>query len=125
MFTGIIESVGRVARIEREGDLTRLAIDAPEIAEGLRIGDSVAVNGGCLTITRLEGGRLYFEAVRETLDRTALGELAEGSRVNVERAMRADGRELYFPKDGHWNADGHAFVGALLAEALLAGGELR
>jgi riboflavin synthase len=96
LFTGIIEAVGRVAEIERQGDLARLAIDAPEIVEGVQIGDSVAVNGGCLTVTRIEGGRLHFEAVRETLERTSLGDLTGGARVNVERAMRAGGR-----LDGH------------------------
>lgn len=96
MFTGIIEGVGRVAELRREGSLARLAIDAPALCEGVRIGDSVAVNGGCLTVTRLEGGRFHFEAVRETLERTSLGELVAGSRVNLERALRADGR-----LDGH------------------------
>ncbi len=96
MFTGIIEAVGRIAGIERAGDLARLAIDAAEIVEGVRIGDSVAVNGCCLTVTRIEGGRLHFEAVRETLERTSLGELVENARVNLERAMRAGGR-----LDGH------------------------
>lgn len=96
MFTGIIEAVGRIAGIERAGDLARLAIDAAEIVEGVRIGDSVAVNGCCLTVTRIEGGRLHFEAVRETLERTSLGELVENAGVNLERAMRAGGR-----LDGH------------------------
>jgi riboflavin synthase len=96
VFTGIIEAVGRIAGIERAGDLARLAIDAAEIVEGVRIGDSVAVNGCCLTVTRIEGGRLHFEAVRETLERTSLGELVENARVNLERAMRAGGR-----LDGH------------------------
>jgi len=96
MFTGIVETVGRVAEIRRDGDLARIAIDAPEIAQGVRVGDSVSVSGGCLTVTRIEGARFHFEAVRETLDRTALGELAVGSRVNLERALRADAR-----LDGH------------------------
>jgi riboflavin synthase len=96
LFTGIVECVGRVAAIAREGELARIAIDAPEIADGVRIGDSVSVSGGCLTVTRLEGGRFHFEAVRETLERTSLGELRQGSRVNLERALRADAR-----LDGH------------------------
>jgi riboflavin synthase len=111
VFTGIVESVGRVARIEREGTLARLAIDAPELSEGVRIGDSVAVNGGCLTVTRLEDGRFHFEAVRETLERTSLGGLAVGSRVNLERAMRAGDR-----LDGHivqGHVDGTGIVRAL------------
>jgi len=96
VFTGIVESVGRVASIAREGELARIAIDAEAIAEGVRPGDSVSVNGGCLTVTELRDGRFHFEAVRETLERTALGELRVGARVNLERAMRADAR-----LDGH------------------------
>lgn len=96
MFTGIIETVGTVASIERQGELALLSVDAPGIAEGVHIGDSVAVNGGCLTITAESGGRFEFEAVRETLERTSLGDLRVGSRVNLERALRADSR-----LDGH------------------------
>jgi riboflavin synthase len=96
VFTGIVETVGRIAAIEPVGELVRLAVDAPEIADGVRTGDSVAVNGGCLTVTKLESGRFHFEAVRETLDRTSLGGLRVGARVNLERAMRADAR-----LDGH------------------------
>lgn len=96
MFTGIIETVGRVAAIESVADLTRLVIDADPIVEGVEIGDSIAVNGGCLTVTSLDAGRVSFEAVRETLERTSIGDLRVGSRVNLERAMRADDR-----LDGH------------------------
>jgi riboflavin synthase len=111
MFTGIIETVGTVAAIERRGDGARLAVDAPAIAAGVRVGDSVAVNGGCLTVTAESGGRFAFEAVRETLERTALGLLAVGSRVNLERALRADSR-----LDGHivqGHVDGTGVVRAL------------
>jgi riboflavin synthase len=111
MFTGIIETVGTVASIERRGDVARLAVDAPAIASGVRVGDSVAVNGGCLTVTAESGGRFAFEAVRETLERTALGLLAVGSRVNLERALRADSR-----LDGHivqGHVDGTGVVRAL------------
>ena len=96
MFTGIIERVGSVGAIERRGSTLRIEIDAGPVAEGVRIGDSVAVNGGCLTVTAAAGERITFEAVAETLDRTALGDLVAGSRVNLERALRADGR-----LDGH------------------------
>ncbi len=96
MFTGIIERVGSVGAVERRGSTLRIEIDAGPVAEGVRIGDSVAVNGGCLTVTAAVGERLSFEAVAETLDRTALGDLVAGSRVNLERALRADGRF-----DGH------------------------
>ena len=81
---------------EPEGRLLRLVIESAAVADGLRPGDSVAVRGACLTATRIDGPRIHFEAVRETLERTALGELAPGARVNLERALRADAR-----LDGH------------------------
>ena len=96
MFTGIIETVGRVAAIDSQSEKTRLAIDAPAVTDGLPIGASVAVNGACLTVVAVTDGQIVFEAVRETLDRSSLGDLRTGSRVNLERAMRADGR-----LDGH------------------------
>ncbi|MEE9609483.1 MAG: riboflavin synthase [Myxococcota bacterium] len=96
MFTGIIETVGQVAEVDSRGDLCRLWIEAPSIAGAVAVGDSVAVGGGCLTVTAAEGGRLCFEAVQETLARTCLGDLAVGARVNLERALRAGGR-----LDGH------------------------
>ena len=96
MFTGIVEVVGTVTGVEPREDRTTLEIEAPAIACDLAIGDSVAVNGGCLTVGGRDAGRLRFEAVRETLERTSLGELRLGSRVNLERALRAGGR-----LDGH------------------------
>ena len=96
MFTGIIETVGQVATIDSQGEKTRIAIDAPVVTDALPIGASVAVNGTCLTVVAVTGGQIVFEAVRETLDRSSLGDLHTGSRVNLERAMRADGR-----LDGH------------------------
>lgn len=111
MFTGIVETMGSVVALEPAGDLVRIDIDAGPVAEGVRIGDSIAVNGGCLTVTGIEGARLAFEAIRETQERTALGDLAAGARVNLERALRADGR-----LDGHivqGHVDGVGTVRAL------------
>ena len=96
MFTGIIEVLGTAASIESVGEITRLAIDAPEIARDVRVGESVAVNGCCLTVVAGEAGCLHFDVIQETVLRTSLGDLAAGSRVNLERAMRLDGR-----LDGH------------------------
>jgi len=96
MFTGIVETIGIVKEIESGDGLTRLVIDAESIADGVEPGDSVAVNGGCLTVTSNCDGRLSFEAVRETMERTSLGDLKVGARVNLERAMRAGDR-----LDGH------------------------
>ena len=96
MFTGIVETVGTVTSIEVDGDLTRLIVEAASIAEGVCIGDSIAINGGCLTVISLDDTCLSFEAVWETMERTSLRDLKEGCRVNLERAMRADDRF-----DGH------------------------
>jgi riboflavin synthase len=96
LFTGIVETVGRVVAIEPQGGKSRLSIEAPAISDGLPIGASVAVNGTCLTVISVRNGEVVFEAVRETLDRSSLGDLRADSRVNLERAMRADGR-----LDGH------------------------
>ena len=96
MFTGIVETVGSVVEVRARGETTRFSIEAPAIAAGARVGESVSVSGGCLTVVAAQDGRLSFEAVRETLERTTLGELRAGSRVNLERALRADAR-----LDGH------------------------
>ena len=106
MFTGIVESIGRVVAIEPHGEKTRIEIEAPEIATGLPIGASVAVSGTCLTVVAVTGARIAFEAVRETLERSALGDLRAGSSVNLERAMRADGRLDGHIVQGHVDATG-------------------
>ena len=86
MFTGLVEEVGRVAGLKK-GDMFRLSVSASRVLEGTRIGDSVSVNGVCLTVNEVDGGTLVFQAMPETLRRTSLGDLAEGSPVNLERAM--------------------------------------
>ena len=83
MFTGIVESVGRVVERTPEGELTRLRVEAPAVTGGVKIGDSVAVNGACLTVVEVDPRHLVFEAVKETLDKTSLGGLSEGSAVNL------------------------------------------
>lgn len=92
MFTGIVEEMGTVAAIshgERSADLT---VEASVVHEGVRLGDSIAVNGCCLTVVGMESGRLTFEAVPETLDRTNLGALNVGDVVNLERSLAVGGR---------------------------------
>ena len=91
MFTGLVEEVGRVVGLEG-GETFRLRASASRVLEGTRIGDSVSVNGVCLTVSEMDGGTLTFYAMPETLRRTALGYLAEGSPVNLERAMSPAGR---------------------------------
>ena len=86
MFTGLVEEVGRVSALEA-GEMFRLRLSAIRTVEDTRVGDSVSVNGVCLTVNELDGETLVFNAMPETLRRSALGSLAEGSAVNLERAM--------------------------------------
>ena len=88
MFTGLVKDLGSVVAVERSGDGARLRIDTA-LGGQLRRGDSVAVNGVCLTATDVDGGSFDAEAMNETLTRTSLGGLAAGSRVNLELPLRA------------------------------------
>jgi riboflavin synthase len=89
LFTGIVKERGRIAAVEGADGGVRLTVDAPATATGLDVGDSVSVNGVCLTITSLDGSRLQFDAVPETLARSSLGRLEAGATVNLEPALRA------------------------------------
>ena len=91
MFTGLVEEVGWVSSIEA-GEMLRLNISADRVTENTRAGDSVSVNGACLTVGEADGRTLTFFAMPETLRRTALGTLREGSSVNLERAMASGDR---------------------------------
>ena len=91
MFTGLVEETGYVVSVE-EGGMTRITVLAERLAEGTRIGDSVSVNGVCLTVNEKNGETLVFYAMPETLRRTALGDLREDSVVNLERAMTLETR---------------------------------
>jgi riboflavin synthase len=92
MFTGLVEEVGSVLWIRASDRGTQLQIAAPRIAKEIRTGDSVAVNGCCLTISTHRGEQLTFDLLEETLDRTNLKKLRRESPVNLERALAADGR---------------------------------
>ncbi len=96
MFTGIVEHVGRIEAVESLADLMRFKIDLGPIAEGVGLGDSIAVAGCCLTVTAIDGAVLSFDAIQETLDKTRVGGFAAGEGVNLERAMGAGARF-----DGH------------------------
>lgn len=97
MFTGIVEEVGSVARLDRHATGAVLAVACETVVADARVGDSISVNGVCLTVTDLEagpGGTKGFtvDLIGETLDRSALADLLPGSPVNLERALRADAR---------------------------------
>jgi riboflavin synthase len=91
MFTGLIEEVGSVVGIDRTDRGTQLQIVAPSVAEKIQTGDSVAVNGCCLTVATRRGAQFSFDLLQETLDRTNLKTLRQESRVNLELALAADG----------------------------------
>ena len=101
MFTGIVREVGRVARVEGGDDGLSIQVEAPRTAEGLSVGDSVSVNGCCLTAEAVESGAITIHAVPETLARTTLGTLRAGDAVNLELAVRAGE-----PLGGHY-VQGH------------------
>lgn len=89
MFTGIVKELGRVVSIEQSEAQARLSLAAPSLSPGLVIGDSVAVDGCCLTLVEKEGETISFDVSPETLSRSTLGSLAAGQSVNLEPAVRA------------------------------------
>ncbi len=92
MFTGIVEELGVIKAIQRGADSARLVIDAAVVIEGSRVGDSIMVNGVCLTSTVFGGRSFTADVMAETLDRSNLGLLKTGDRVNLERALRLGDR---------------------------------
>lgn len=92
MFTGLVETTGSCVALERLGESARLTLHAPPLAGEMAVGDSLAVNGCCLTVAKIDGADLAFDLLAETLARTNLGRLNSGARVNLERALHATGR---------------------------------
>ncbi|MDO4413195.1 riboflavin synthase [Cutibacterium sp.] len=92
MFTGIIEEIGEVVAIDRGQESARLTIRGPLVCSDARLGSSIAVNGTCLTVTDLDQGTFGCDIMAETLNRTALGRLTPGARVNLERPVALAGR---------------------------------
>lgn len=107
MFTGIVEELGTLESVDRMGDSARLRVRGPLVTSDAAHGDSIAVNGVCLTVTEYTpGGTFDADVMAETLDRTALGALTPGDRVNLERAMRADARFGGHIVQGHVDGTG-------------------
>jgi riboflavin synthase len=106
VFTGIVEELGEVRSLTDLGDSVRLTLHGPLVADGSRHGDSIAVNGVCLTVVDTADGSFSADVMRETLDRSALGALAPGSPVNLERPMRLDGRLGGHLVQGHVDGTG-------------------
>jgi len=105
MFTGLVEATGTVRAVEREGEGARLTVDA-QLADDLRQGDSVSVNGVCLTAVDVNGGSFGADVMAETLRRSSLGPLAAGDRVNLELPLRAGDRMGGHVVQGHVDGTG-------------------
>jgi riboflavin synthase len=115
MFTGLVEALATVRQIEADGAGRHLILTAPNLASELQVGESVAVNGACLTVVEHDAQTCRFQAGPETLARTNLGELLPGDRVNLERALRVGDR-----LGGHW-VQGHVDGLGRIAERVRQG----
>lgn len=115
MFTGLVEEVGTVAAVAPMSGGARVRIHADRVLDGLAIGDSVAVDGACLTAVAIHPDGFELDVVAETLRRTALGTRAAGDRVNLERALRAGDRLGGHLVQGH--VDGTATIAVIVDEA--------
>ena len=106
MFTGIVEELGEVTELVDLGDSVRLTLRGPVVVDDARHGDSIAVNGVCLTVVDADAETFTADVMRETLDRSSLGALTPGSPVNLERPMRLDGRLGGHLVQGHVDGTG-------------------
>jgi riboflavin synthase len=106
VFTGIVEELGQVVAIDDLGDASRFRLRGPVVTEGAKHGDSIAVNGVCLTVVDFGGGEFTADVMAETLDRSSLGALAVGSKVNLERPMALGGRLGGHLVQGHVDGKG-------------------
>ncbi len=104
MFTGIVEELGRVVRLETVEDCARLTVEAPTVTQDASLGDSISVNGCCLTVAAMHGSTFTADLMAETLTRTTLGSQAPGDPVNLERALRASDRLGGHIVQGHVDA---------------------
>jgi riboflavin synthase len=106
MFTGIVEELGTVEGLEDQGDAVRLTVRGPLVTGDADLGDSIAVNGCCLTVASQEGETFTADVMRETLEKTSLGSLAPGGRVNLERAVTPTTRLGGHMVQGHVDGTG-------------------
>jgi len=106
MFTGIVEELGTVAAVEDQDDAIRLTVEAHTVLDDVRLGDSISVNGCCLTVVSHEGDLWTADVMQETLDKTSLRGVHPGDRVNLERAVTAEKRLGGHIVQGHVDAVG-------------------
>ena len=119
MFTGLVEEIGLCEDLQRSAGSARLLIQAPSISLGVKIGDSISVNGCCLTAISIRDGIMAFDLLDETLQRTNLQDLIPGRKVNLERSLLADGR-----LGGHF-VQGHVDATIPVVAILQQGSDLR
>jgi riboflavin synthase len=115
VFTGIVEELGEVVAVEDLGDASRFTLRGPVVTDGAKHGDSIAVNGVCLTVVETADGTFTADVMAETLHRSSLGALRTGSRVNLERPMALGGRLGGHLVQGHVDGTG-AIIGRTPAE---------
>ncbi|HEY7145273.1 MAG TPA: riboflavin synthase [Streptosporangiaceae bacterium] len=106
MFTGIVEELGEIVALEKLPGAARLTVRGPRVSAGALRGDSIAINGVCLTVTQAGAGAFSADVMGETLDRSGLGGLAPGSQVNLERPVQPDGRLGGHLVQGHVDGTG-------------------
>lgn len=106
MFTGIVEELGTVEALVDQGDAVRLTVRGPHVTVDAGLGDSIAVNGCCLTVAERDGEEFTADVMRETLDKTSLGDLTTGDRVNLERAVTPQTRLGGHIVQGHVDGTG-------------------
>jgi riboflavin synthase len=106
VFTGIVEELGEVVGVERAGDSARLMVRGPMVTFDASDGDSIAINGVCLTVTQARDGVFSADVMGETLSRSSLGALTPGTAVNLERPLRPDGRLGGHIVQGHVDGTG-------------------
>lgn len=119
MFSGIIEELGEVKGLFRQGSLSCLEVKAGISVEGVKIGDSIAVNGVCLTITKISNSSLFFDVMPETLKITNLGQLKYNDKVNLERALKVGDRISGHFVSGHIDCCGVIKKKGIRAENLV------
>lgn len=119
MFTGLIEAVGNLSSLRSGGNQAVLELVAPLPADEIRIGDSVAINGACLTVIDRQGDRFRFDISPETVARTTFAALQPGSRLNLERALRLGGRLDGHLVTGHIDCIGHLASRTVKGNAVL------
>lgn len=119
MFTGLVEEIGLCGELQRSAGSARLVIQALAISSGVMIGDSISVNGCCLTAVSIREGVMAFDLLEETLQRTNLKDLSPGKKVNLERSLPADGRI-----GGHF-VQGHVDATIAVSAVLRKGADLR